>query len=207
MSSAEALQREYASNQSGEESLETPLLSEQETTTDPSKQVKLGFITGLVPREKSIAFERIYFELPGVEKNVFAVFFSGERSKIKILKICDAFGANRCPFAEDLGKQAQTIKEVWRLSELKTTIDAGIVHCGNLLQTIGEQFERWNFLVRREKSIYRTLNMLSIDVTKKCLVAEGWSPVFARKQIQDALHHATQDCNSQVDAIFEILHT
>lgn len=25
--------------------------------------------------------------------------------------------------------------------------------------------------------------MLSLDVTKKCLVAEGWSPVFATKQV------------------------
>lgn len=37
--------------------------------------------------------------------------------------------------------------------------------------------------VRREKSIYHTLNMLSIDVTKKCLVAEGWSPTFATKEV------------------------
>lgn len=29
--------------------------------TDPSKQVKLGFISGLVPKEKSAAFERILF--------------------------------------------------------------------------------------------------------------------------------------------------
>ncbi|XP_073136421.1 uncharacterized protein [Henckelia pumila] len=35
--------------------------------------------------------------------------------------------------------------------------------------------------VRKMKSVYHTLNMLSIDVTKKCLVAEGWSPVFASK--------------------------
>ena len=28
---------------------------------DPSKQVKLGFITGLVPKEKSMPFERIIF--------------------------------------------------------------------------------------------------------------------------------------------------
>lgn len=27
--------------------------------------------------------------------------------------------------------------------------------------------------VRREKAVYHTLNMLSIDVTQKCLVAEG----------------------------------
>ncbi|KAK6136714.1 hypothetical protein DH2020_029542 [Rehmannia glutinosa] len=230
LSSAEAHQREQASNQTGEESLETPLLSEQETAIDSSKQVRLGFITGLVPRDKSMAFERILFRATRgnvflkqatvdepvidpasgekVEKNVFAVFFSGERAKNKILKICEAFGANRYSFHEDLGKQAQMITEVsGRLSELKTTIDAGLVHRGNLLQTIGEQFEQWNFLVRKEKAIYHTLNMLSIDVTKKCLVAEGWSPVFATKQIQDALHRATQDSNSQVDAIFQVLHT
>ena len=37
--------------------------------------------------------------------------------------------------------------------------------------------------VKREKSIYHTLNMLSFDVTKKCLVAEGWCPVFATDQV------------------------
>ncbi|KAL6517334.1 V-type proton ATPase subunit a3 [Orobanche minor] len=94
-----------------------------------------------------------------------------------------------------------------RLSELKTTVDAGLVHRGNLLQNIGEQFEQWNFLVRNEKAIYHTLNMLSIDVTKKCLVAEGWSPVFATEQVQDALHRATLDSNSQVDPIFQVLRT
>ena len=48
-----------------------------------------------------------------VEKNVFVVFYSGEKVKNKILKICDAFGANRYSFPEDLGKQAQTITEVF----------------------------------------------------------------------------------------------
>ncbi|KAL3539012.1 hypothetical protein ACH5RR_002378 [Cinchona calisaya] len=228
--SAEAQQREYASNQSGEESLETPLLLDQETVTDPSKQVKLGFISGLVPRDKSMAFERIIFRATRgnvfvrqavveetvidpvsgekVEKNVFVAFFSGERAKNKILKICEAFGANRYPFTEDLSKQVQTIAEVsGRLLELKTTIDAGLLHRGNLLQSIGEQFEQWNLLVRKEKSIYHTLNMLSFDVTKKCLVAEGWSPIFAAKQIQDALQRATHDSNSQVGAILRVLHT
>lgn len=92
----------------------------------------------------------------------------------------------------------------------------------------------FNLKVRKEKSIYHTLNMLSIDVTKKCLVAEGWSPTFATKQvvclhcmdvlmgwlwsnmnifwtwfvqIQDALQRATFDSNSQVGAIFQVLHT
>lgn len=46
------------------------------------------------------------------EKNVFVVFYSGERAKTKILKICEAFGANRYPFTEDFGKQHQMIDEV-----------------------------------------------------------------------------------------------
>lgn len=38
-------------------------------TTDPSKQVRLGYVSGLVPRAKSIAFERILFR--ATKGNVF----------------------------------------------------------------------------------------------------------------------------------------
>lgn len=41
----------------------------QGVTVDSTKQVKLGFITGLVPREKSMAFERILFR--ATRGNVF----------------------------------------------------------------------------------------------------------------------------------------
>ncbi|KAF3446386.1 hypothetical protein FNV43_RR11565 [Rhamnella rubrinervis] len=227
---AAAQQREYDVQHIGEGSIDSPLLIEQEMTTDPSKQVRLGYVSGLVPRAKSIAFERILFRATRgnvflkqavvddpvidpvsgekVEKNVFIIFFSGERAKNKILKICEAFGANRYPFADDLGKQFQMITEVsGKISELKTTIDAGLLHRSNLLQTIGYEYEQWNFLVKKEKSIYHSLNMLSIDVTKKCLVAEGWCPVFASNQIQNVLQQATFDCNSQVGAIFQVLQT
>lgn len=34
-----------------------------------------------------------------------------------------------------------------RLSELKTTIDAGLSHRGNLLETMGDHFDQWNLLV------------------------------------------------------------
>ncbi|GJV50466.1 V-type proton ATPase subunit A1-like protein [Tanacetum coccineum] len=51
--------------------------------------------------------------------------------------------------------------------------------------------------VKREKAIFDTLNMLNFDVTKKCLIREGWCPVFAKPQIQEALHHATFESNSQ----------
>lgn len=64
-----AQQIEFGSQQTGEDSLDTPLLMEQEMTTDTSKQVKLGFLTGLVPRDKCMAFERIIFR--ATRGNVF----------------------------------------------------------------------------------------------------------------------------------------
>ncbi|KAM3758586.1 hypothetical protein ACB098_01G055600 [Castanea mollissima] len=227
---AAAQHREIEVQHIGEGSMDSPLLLEQEMTTDPLKQVKLGFVSGLVPRVKSMAFERILFRatrgnvflkqavvedpvidpvsVEKVDKNVFVIFYSGDRAKNKILKICDAFGANRYPFADDLGKQLQMITEVsGRLSELKTTIDAGLLHRNNLLQTIGYEYEQWNLQVKKQKSIYHTLNMLSFDVSKKCLVAEGWCPIFATNQIQNALQQATFDGNSQIGAIFQVLHT
>lgn len=90
-----------------------------------------------------------------------------------------------------------------RISEMRTTIDVRLVHRSNLLQTIAVQFEQWNLL--KEKVIYRTLNMLSVDVTKKCLVAESWCPVSATNQIQNTLQRATINSNSQIGAIFQVL--
>ncbi|KAL9274728.1 V-type proton ATPase subunit a3-like protein [Drosera capensis] len=225
-----AEQAETSSSDISGESVDSPLLVENSISSDASKPVQLGFFTGLVPREKSMTFERILFRATRgnvfvrqvavenpvidpasgekVEKNVFVVFYSGERAKHKILKICEAFGANRYPFSEDIGKQIEMLKEVsGRIEELKTTIDTGLALRESLLHTIADRYEQWNVLVKKEKSVYHTLNMLSIDVTKKCLVAEGWSPTFATKQIQEALQRATFDSNSQVGAIFQVLQT
>lgn len=47
-----------------------------------------------------------------VEKVVFIVFFSGERARHKISKICEAFGVNRYPFPEDAARQRQMKVEV-----------------------------------------------------------------------------------------------
>ncbi|XP_027918544.1 V-type proton ATPase subunit a3-like isoform X1 [Vigna unguiculata] len=225
---AVAQQRKLEVQITVERSIDSPLLLEQEETS--AKQIKLGFISGLVSREKSVPFERILFRATRgnvflkqavvdhsvldlsseekVHKNVFVVFYSGESVKSKILKICDAFGANRYPFSDDLSKQLQTITEVsGRLSELKTTIDAGLLHRSTLLQTIADHYEQWSLQLKKEKSIYHTLNMLSINVTKKCLLAEGWCPVFATSQIHKVLQQATVECSSQVEAIFQVLET
>ncbi|KAG0578798.1 hypothetical protein KC19_4G050300 [Ceratodon purpureus] len=208
------------------------LLLEQvhEASTDPSKQTRLGFIAGLVVKSKCASFERILFRATRgnmylkqspfadfvadpasgdqIEKVVFVVFFSGERARLKVTKICEAFGVNRYPFPEDAARQRQMKVEVSaRLSELQTTLNAGVVHRQNILTIIGYNLDFWVAMVRREKAVYCALNMLSIDVTRKCLIAEGWCPVKTKQMIQDALQRATVDSNSELNTIFQVMQT
>ncbi|KAJ4831327.1 V-type proton ATPase subunit a1 [Turnera subulata] len=200
-------------------------LLEQEMKSEPSNQSGLRFISGIIPTSKVLKFERMLFratrgnmlfnQAPAdeeildpvssemVEKTVFVVFFSGEQARMKTLRICEAFGANCYPVPEDISKQRQITREVLsRLSELEATLDAGIRHRNKALTDIGSQITQWISMVRREKAVYDTLNMLNFDVTKKCLVGEGWCPIFAKSKIQEALQHATFDSNSQVGIIF-----
>lgn len=207
---------------------DTASLLEQEAQSGPSNQSGLRFISGIICKSKVLMFERMLFratrgnmlfnQAPAdepimdpvstemVEKAVFVVFFSGEQAKTKILKICEAFGANCYPVPEDITKQRQITREVMsRLSDLETTLDAGIRHRNMALSSIGFQLTKWMNMVRREKAVFDTLNMLNFDVTKKCLVGEGWCPIFAKTQIQEALQRATFDSNSQVGIIFHVM--
>lgn len=213
---------------SDENYVETASLLEQEMRSGASNQSGLQYISGIICKSKILRFERMLFratrgnmlfnQAPAdenivdpvsdekVEKTIFVVFFSGQQAKTKILKISEAFGANCYPVPEDITKQRQITREVLsRLSELEATLDAGIRHRDKALASIEFHLTKWMNMVRREKAVYDTLNMLNFDVTKKCLVGEGWCPVFAKTQIQEALQRATFDCNSQVGIIFHLM--
>lgn len=106
-----------------------------------AKAVRLGFLTGVVPSDKTEAFERVLFratrgnmflkqapiegkvEDPATGdrllKTVFVCFFAGERARAKILKICEAFGANRYPFPEDGGRQRAMASEARPLARMR----------------------------------------------------------------------------------------
>ena len=124
------------------------------------------------------------------------------------MKICEGLGANRYPFPVDVSRQRQMNAEVTaRLGELQETLDASIRHRNAALSSIGHHHELWTTLIRREKAIYHTLNMFSIDVTRKCLVAEGWCPVVAKPRIQDALFRANRASSAQMGTVFQPIAT
>ncbi|EPS62244.1 hypothetical protein M569_12548, partial [Genlisea aurea] len=207
---------------------DTVSLLEQEMQPGLSDHSGVKFISGMVCRSKVLSFERMLFrttrgnmlfnQVPAedkildpssnemIEKTIFMVFFSGEQARKKILKICEAFGANCYPIPEDTVKRRQISREVLsRLSDLETTLEAGLRHRYTAISSINFHLTKWIHTVRMEKAIYDTLNMLNFDVTQKCLVGEGWCPVSAKAMIHEALQRASFDSNSQVGIIFHVI--
>lgn len=226
---SQASQEGFERSYSMPETMDAPLL-ESAQPVDSSKSARLGFVAGLIQTEKLVAFERLLFRATRgnmflrqspvgkvkdpasgemLEKSVFVVFYAGERARTKILKICEAFGANRYPFPEDPTRQRQMHAEVTaRLRELHTTLEAGERHREAFLQNIAFALDHWTTLVRREKAIYHTLNKLSIDVTSKVLVAEAWCPLAAKARVHEALRQAAEQSSTvQVGTILQPLVT
>jgi vacuolar-type H+-ATPase subunit I/STV1 len=54
--------------------------------------------------------------------------------------------------------------------------------------------------VKREKAVYHTLNKLSVDVTRKVLVAEAWMPAPGKHRVQEALRAVHESSNTNVSA-------
>ena len=186
---------------------------------------RLGFITGTISTEKVHAFERVLFratrgnvflKLANIDgyveepttgektfKTVYVVFFAGERARNKIVKICEGFNANRYPFPEDFTRQRQMNAECTsRLTELRSTLEASIRHRDRTLSKVAKDLWFWFTLVRREKATYHAMNMFSIDVTRKCLVAEGWCPTSAKSRVAEAVVLANRNSSASVGTIF-----
>ncbi|RMZ53545.1 hypothetical protein APUTEX25_003367 [Auxenochlorella protothecoides] len=207
----------------GQLDMGAPLL-ESASFTEPAG-IQLGFLAGTIQLEKLAAFERLLFRATrgnmylkhgevgtvadpisgeGQEKSVFTVFFAGERARSKIAKICEAFSANRYPFPEDTARRRAMAAEVGaRLRELHATLEAGTRARGAVLSSLAQRLDAWGVQVRREKGVYHTLNKLSVDVTRKVLVAEAWVPVASRPRVHDALRAAAAAAHSPVGTVFQ----
>ncbi|CAH1451990.1 unnamed protein product [Lactuca virosa] len=172
-------------------------LLEQATQSGPSNLSGLRFISGIIPKSKVLLFERMLFR--ATRGNLL---FNQATADDLIMDPVTSEMVEKT----DITKQTQITQEVLsRLSELETTLDVGIRHRNAALHSIGFRLIVWMNMVKREKAVFDTLNMLNFDVTKKCLVGEGWCPIFAKPQIQEALQRATFDSNSQVGIIFHVM--
>lgn len=178
--------------------------------------MNIGFVSGVIPRERLAAFERILWrtlrgnlymnqsEIPEAiinpenneetRKNVFVIFAHGKEIIAKIRKISESLGADLYSVDENSDLRRDQIHEVnTRLSDLasvlrntKNTLDAELTQ-------IARSLAAWLIIIKKEKAVYESLNRCSYDQARKTLIAECWCPTGALPQIRATM----QDVNDR----------
>ncbi|KAK3612173.1 hypothetical protein CHS0354_016558 [Potamilus streckersoni] len=192
--------------------------------------LKLGFVAGVILREKIPAFERMLWrvcrgnvflrqaeiETPledpitgdQVRKTVFIIFFQGDQLKSRVKKICEGFRATLYPCPETPSdRREMAIGVMTRIEDLNTVLGQTQDHRHRVLVAAAKNIKVWFIKVHKIKAIYHTLNMFNLDVTQKCLIAECWCPVTDLDRIQQALRRGNERSGSSVPSILNRMHT
>ncbi|KAL1443121.1 hypothetical protein MTO96_030436 [Rhipicephalus appendiculatus] len=156
--------------------------------------LRLGFVAGVVLRERLPSFERMLWrvcrgnvflrqaaiETPledpvtgdQVYKTVFIIFFQGEQLKTRVKKICEGFRATLYPCPETpADRREMSIGVISRIEDLNTVLGQTQDHRHRVLAAAAKNIKNWFVKVRKIKAIYHALNLFNLDVTQKCLIA------------------------------------
>ncbi|XP_049821655.1 V-type proton ATPase 116 kDa subunit a 1 isoform X3 [Aethina tumida] len=194
--------------------------------------LKLGFVAGVILRERIPAFERMLWracrgnvflrqaeiETPledpstvsgdNVYKSVFIIFFQGDQLKTRVKKICEGFRATLYPCPEaPADRREMAMGVMTRIEDLNTVLGQTQDHRHRVLVAAAKNIKNWFVKVRKIKAIYHTLNLFNLDVTQKCLIAECWVPVLDLENIQLALRRGTERSGSSVPPILNRMDT
>ncbi|KAL7022204.1 hypothetical protein ACKWTF_012176 [Chironomus riparius] len=194
------------------------------------QNLKLGFVAGVILRERLPAFERMLWracrgnvflrqamiEAPledpsngdNVYKSVFIIFFQGDQLKTRVKKICEGFRATLYPCPEAPSDRREMAMGVMtRIEDLNTVLGQTQDHRHRVLVAAAKNLKNWFIKVRKIKAIYHTLNLFNLDVTQKCLIAECWVPILDMETIQMALRRGTERSGSSVPPILNRMET
>lgn len=191
---------------------------------------RLGFVAGVINRERVPAFERMLWRISRgnvflrqaeietpledpstrnqMHKTVFAAFFQGEQLKTRIKKVCAGFHASlyTCPNTKSERIELQNGLRT-RLEDLNLVLNQTQDHRQRVLTSVAKELQNWSVMVRKMKAIYHTLNLFNMDVTKKCLIGECWLPVKDRDVVQQALSDGSSASGSSIPSFLNIINT
>ncbi|XP_010774959.1 V-type proton ATPase 116 kDa subunit a isoform 2 [Notothenia coriiceps] len=182
---------------------------------------KLGFISGLIQRTKIQAFERMlwrvckgytilsyaeveeYLEDPDTgepsKRVVFLISYWGDQIGQKVKKICDCYHCHLYPYPSSNEERNDVVEGLGtRIQDLHTVLHRTEDYLKQVLMKASESVYTWVIQVKKMKAIYYILNLCSLDVTNKCLIAEVWCPVDDIPTLQRSLEEGSRKSGSTV---------
>ncbi|CAH1738660.1 V-type proton ATPase 116 kDa subunit a 1 isoform X2 [Aphis gossypii] len=226
-----SFQQQDGVSTTGTDSLTKALISDEALNSQSQvTRGRLGFVAGVVPRERVPGFERMLWRISRgnvflrraeledsledpstgneIFKTVFVAFFQGEQLKSRVKKVCSGFHASfyNCPSAHS--ERQEMLKGVkTRLEDLNMVLNQTRDHRQRVLTTVTKDLHNWGVMVRKMKAIYHTLNLFNMDVTKKCLIGECWIPIKDLAFIRHTLAEGSKAVGSSIPSFLNIIDT
>jgi V-type H+-transporting ATPase subunit a len=192
--------------------------------------MNIGFVSGVIPRERIAAFERILWrtlrgnlymnqseiEEPiidpetneGTAKNVFVIFAHGKEIIAKIKKISESLGANLYNVDENTELRRDQVHDVnTRLQDLSSVLQNTERTLSAELSAISQTLALWMVIIKKEKGVYHTLNKFSYDQARKTLIAEAWCPTNSLGLVKSTLQDVNDRAGLSVPTIVNQLRT
>jgi V-type H+-transporting ATPase subunit a len=134
-----------------------------------------------------------------IPKNAFIAFYKSKAVEAKLQRICDAFNVNRyniSNFRDVNSLESQINSTFTELEECKKVLETNKVSRSKICNDASLYLEEMLWLVRKEKSVYHTLNLFKADVAgNSVLRGRGWILTSAARTAFRALRKAHKTMN------------
>lgn len=142
-----------------------------------------------------------------IAKTCFIIFYKSNIIEAKIRKICAAFNANvyELRSVTQQGQLDEHIQENHReIADAKHVLDKNNEARMRLCIEVAQHIEEWFWTVRREKSVFHTLNLFKTDVAgHSVLRGRGWMLTHSVSAARAAIKRAHINLNLYETAVME----
>ncbi|EOB12819.1 Vacuolar ATP synthase subunit a [Nosema bombycis CQ1] len=148
--------------------------------------IQLDFITGVIDRKKKFLMKRVLHEamrrnlvvktrdIEDMHKVIFIVFTHGTDAIGKLKKIFVSLGGRIL----DSNRYVEPKKNLLALTSVISQIESVEEHnreaMNKEIERINKRFATWNYFLNKEMKIYSTMNKMTFDSGKDCLIGECW---------------------------------